>query len=305
MPPAQQNARLQPYVAPFVRALPVDLLQNLACSFMPGLWSNVTAEGHPVSQVVASLTGLPPGDELDSLVTKVLFTDMKNYCLTQAWMASGLNGVRTLVRCPDAEILGEMHRNHQPAIFVFSHFGPRYAIAPAFQSVGIPVGLFQGLIPPPLQRKDVEQFVAQLPGMEVFWINDPKTIRAIHLKRAVERVQRGEMVAMAIDGGHGDVLADAEFFGHRIQVARGPAVLARLTGAPLIPITVTWDEGWSIEFRVHAPIVRPDVAPTGSGEFDLALTDRAVRFFDEFLRKAPEQMRLDRIARLVSKPKVS
>jgi len=305
MPLANQNARLKDQVSPFVRALPVDLLQDLACNFIPSLWSSVTAEGQPVSTVISHLTGLPPGEALDALVTKVLFTDLKNFCLSQSWVTSGLTAAQNLIQCPDAELLREMHQNRQPAIFVFSHFGPRYAVAPAFQSVGVPVGLFQGIVPPPLQRSDVEQFIAQLPGMEVFWINDPNTVRAIHLKRAIERLQRGEMIAMAIDGGHGDVLVEAPFFGHRIQVGRGPAVLARLTGAPMIPITITWNEGWAIDFRVHPPMTRLEAIPTDPNAFDLALTHRAIRFFEQFLQQSPEQMRLDRIARLVTRPRAS
>ena len=177
------------------------------------------------------------------------------------------------------------------------------AIAVATFEFDVPVAMFQGIIPQPLTKEDVEKFAAKLPGMEYYWINDQTVNRALHLKRAVERLQKGGLVATAIDGGHGDVLTEAEFFGHKIQVARGPAVLARMTGAPLIPVTVTWSEGWGMEFRVHEPIARPQTIPANSGEFDLAMTNSAMRFFDQFIRSSPEQLRLDRVARLITMPR--
>lgn len=297
-----QAGRLRAHTDPLLQELPRNVLQDLASSLVSGVWSNVLTEGQPIARVVSHLTGTAPGESLDALVTRVLFTDIKNRCLTHAWRVSGLESVPDLIRCPDAPRLRDLQHRRQPAVFVFSHFGPKYAVAPAFQSVGVPVAMFQGLIPAPLQRSDVERFAGRLPGMEFYWINDSATSRAIHLKRAVERLQRGELVASAIDGGHGDVLMEEDFFGHRIKVGRGPAVLARLTAAPLIPVTVTWGEGWSMEFRVHEPLERPD--PAGGAEnFDRELTRRAVRFFDAFLRQAPDQMRIDRIARLITKPR--
>lgn len=301
---ASQHNRLRVQLDQVIRVLPVNLLQDLTGNVFSSLWSNLLVEGQPISGVLSNLTGLPPGDKLNLLITQIVLTDFKNRCLTHAWQVSGLDLVKNLMVCPDANRLREMQRSRQPAIFVFSHFGPRYAVAPAFQHVGVPVAMFQGMLPSPLKKSDVESFAAQLPGMEYYWINDASTTRAIHLKRAVERLQRGELVATAIDGGHGDVLTEAEFFGHKIQVGRGPAVLARLTGAPLIPITITWSEGWSMEFRVHEPIAPPENVPPGSAEFDLALTRGAVRFFDQYIRKSPEQLRLDRLARLITRPRV-
>jgi lauroyl/myristoyl acyltransferase len=141
--------------------------------------------------------------------------------------------------------------------------------------------------------------------MEYYWINDPSVNRAVHLKRAVERLQRGGLVATAIDGGHGDALIDADFLGYRIQVGRGAAVLTRMTGVPLIPITVTWGDDWSIDFRIHSAIPRPDIPPQDHAAFDKALIDQTVRFFESYIRTAPEQLRLDRLARLITRPKVA
>ena len=301
---SSQNDQLRESIDPLIQTLPTNLLQDFASSVVAGIWTNLVVGGKTVPVALAELTGVTSSEELDTLVTRVLLTDVKNRLLTHGWRVAGLDSVKKLIHCPDAERLKEMHQNRQPAIFVFSHFGPRYAIVPAFQQVGVPVAMFQGALSPPLTMADVEQFAAQLPGMEIYWISDPNTNRAIHLKKAVERLQRGELVAIAIDGDHGDIRTEAEFFGHRIQVARGAAVLARLTGAPLIPITVTWSEGWSMEFRVHDAIAKPENVPPNSGEFDLALTHGAIRFFDTFIRKAPEQLRLNKLAKLITLPRV-
>ncbi|MBS0203228.1 MAG: hypothetical protein JSS49_10045 [Planctomycetes bacterium] len=303
--PSPQSNQLRSQLEPCIRSLPANLLYDIAGSLFTGIWKNLEAEGRSVPTLMADLTGLAAGEELDALVTRVLVNDFKNWCLTHAWRVAGLKSVMNLIRCSDAETLQEMHRSRQSAIFVFSHFGPKYAVAPAFQHLGVPIAMFQGILPPALNKSDVEQFAAQLPGMEYYWINDRSTNRAMHLKRAVERLQRGDMVATAIDAGHGEVLMDTVFFGHQIQVARGAAVLARLTKAPLIPLTLTWGEGWTIDVRIHEPITLPQSTPLNGPEIDVALTHAAVRFFDNYLRNAPEQLRLDRIARLITKPRAN
>ena len=299
-----QNTRLQEHLKPFTTELPQDLLHDLICSLVSVYWSNVELEGQSLPRIISNLTGIAPGAELDTLVARILFTDIKNQCLTHAWRVAGLNSVKSLIRCPDVERFQEIMRCGRPAVFVFNHCGPLYAVGPAFQHIGVPVAIFQGRLRPPLITEEADQFAGQLPGMEYYWINDPSTNRAVLLKRAVERLQRGEFVATAIDAGNGELLTEAEFFGHRVKVARGPAILARLTGAPLIPITMTWGEGWSIDFRIHDPVAKPENLPANSGEFDEALTHNAMRFFDNFIRNAPEQLRLDRLARLITSPKV-
>jgi lauroyl/myristoyl acyltransferase len=254
------------------------------------------------------------------LTHNVLFSDFKNRCLMYAW-SSGLGFAKNMIRCPDAEKLQEMHRNKQPAIFVFSHFGPRYSIAPAFQSVGVPVAMFQGNLPVGLTKESVESFAGELEGMEYYWVNKENGNRelegmeyywvnkengnrAANLKRAVDRLKAGGLVTMAIDGGHGDVLVDAEFLGYRISVARGPVILARLAGVPLIPVTITWDKGWSMEFRIHDPIPGADQLQLAPEEdADTARTRHTMKFFDEFIRRHPEQLRLDKLARLITLPK--
>jgi len=288
-----------------ISKLPTGVVYSVMLQLMSQRFGNGKAGKQPIAHAVATLTGLPPGPDLDRLVSRVLINDIKVLCLEHLWARRrGLDRMKSLIRCADVERLREMYSERRAAVFVFSHLGPPFSVGPAFISVGVPVAVFQGNLRLPLTMAGVEEFAAQLPGMEYYNVVDPNVNRAIQLKRATERLQRGGMVACAIDEQYGDVLTEAEFFGRRIKVARGPAVLTKLTGAPLIPITITWGEDCSVDFQVHDAISHPENIPPSSQEFDIAMTRKVVRFFDLFARKAPEQIRVDRIDRLVAMPTV-
>lgn len=290
-------------LADLVPVLSTSVLQSMAGQLMLERWGNARLEGRLLNEVVSELTGLRPGPQLDEVTARFLFTDIRNHCLTNLWIFGGLNAVRDMIQCPDEARLCEIHRNRQPVIFVFNHIGPPYAVGPAFQKVGIPVAIFQGQLRPPLTQEIVSVFGNQLPGMEYFWVADGSTSRAAYLKRAVDRLKRGELVATAVDAMHGDQLIEVEFCGYKTNVARGPAALARMTGATVIPITLTWGQNWSIEFRLHSPIVVPDSISRSSIEFEVVLTRMVVRQFDAMIRQSPEQLRLDRLARLITNPR--
>jgi len=140
---------------------------------------------------------------------------------------------------------------------------------------------------------------------ETKFVSSADTLQsAIALKTAVERLRQGGVVVMAVDGRKGLNEMTAPLLGYRIHIAKGIGVLARLTGASIIPALATWGSGdWSIDYRIFDPLPLPPLASMKPDDWDREIVGRAVRFFEEILRTYPGQWRLDRLAGLAKYPR--
>jgi len=98
---------------------------------------------------------------------------------------------------------------------------------------------------------------------------------------------RGGVVAMQLDRPLGQSFVTLPFCGRPARFATGPAALARVTGAPLVPTFLVMREPAVVEVHVEEPI---PVAHTSRRGVDLmAATQRAVAAFERHARTAPEQ----------------
>jgi lipopolysaccharide heptosyltransferase II len=81
------------------------------------------------------------------------------------------------------------------------------------------------------------------------------------LREAVSRLRRGEAVGMLVDQHAGDHGMWVPFFGRLALTTPLPALLARRTGAPIVPVTCTTDPSlpasrisWKVEFGPPIPV---------------------------------------------------
>ena len=135
----------------------------------------------------------------------------------------------------------------------------------------------------------------RLPKMLMDWLIACRAEMGVELLPAVgsgmalvRRLRRGEMVALVVDLGisNGDGLK-VRFFGHETMFPRGPARLARLSGAPIV-------FGWAARkprgryvAHVSAPILsNRDLDPEEDAR---QITRRIVSEFEQAVRRYPEQ----------------
>ena len=121
--------------------------------------------------------------------------------------------------------------------------------------------------------------------------------RAAALKRSIEHLQSGGLIAAGVDGAYGDQLVRVSFLGRWPKIGRGAAVMTRLTGAPIVPVTLSWGEppgpGWRIDFTVYDPIE--------PGDNDEDTMQRVVDFFDAYTREHLDQYRPPRLLTMLTR----
>ena len=111
-------------------------------------------------------------------------------------------------------------------------------------------------------------------GMEILPAGDPATFGTL-----VERVRAGRLVPLLADRDLSRSGLEVELCGRPARMPRGPAELARRTGAPLVPATLHY-EGPELVITFH------DRVPVGEGEAGTRAAMQAVAdTFSEALRE--------------------
>lgn len=102
-----------------------------------------------------------------------------------------------------------------------------------------------------------EEFVAFRAslGIEVLPAGDPATFPTL-----VRRVRAGAFAPLLADRDLSATGVEVDFLGERVRMAPGPAALALLTGAPLLPLTLHHEDGVQV-LTVHPAVPVPPRTP--------------------------------------------
>jgi lauroyl/myristoyl acyltransferase len=133
--------------------------------------------------------------------------------------------------------------------------------------------------------------------VEVAAVAQGAEARAAAFARAVQRVRNGGLVVMAADVDEAELTAPVPCLARAVRMARGPFALARITGAPLIPIVACWNDE-------RITVVAGD-ALRGDGcnrELEASYAAAAVGWLADVLRGSPEQIRLYSLRWLLDAP---
>lgn len=108
------------------------------------------------------------------------------------------------------------------------------------------------------------------------------------LKGVLRSLRRGRVVAILGDQNASDGAVFVPFFGRLAATARGPALFALRTGAPVFFGAVVREGGWKQRYTVE--LRRLEVHHTGDVEADVRnLTVEYTRQLERAIREAPEQ----------------
>src|SRR5690606_12671472 len=128
--------------------------------------------------------------------------------------------------------------------------------------------------------------------------------RARALWRAINLLKdEGGVIVVAADGMAGERTRPVPLLGRQARLSRGPFVLARLTGAPLVPVVATWTAARTLKIVVGRPLV-VDAPRTDVDAFETAAARAAAAWMEDRIVAMPSDLRPHIYRALASSPRV-
>ena len=235
-------------------------------------WSSHWAPS--AGEVVALFGALPPG-RVGAIRRRVASLALRNQVLVGLSNKRGLQASLPLIRIRGEEEILALRREGVPVVAIYAHMGAA-AISAGLAKLGLAAS-FAAVAK--RQRHEGE-------GVDFYEVTSV-TSGAGFLRQALRDLQAGRVVGVSVDTHRDEAGRKVRFLGGQLTAAAGPALLARLAGARLVPVTARWlGASPRIEVTVHPPLPVPPEA-----DFEAVLTASAVRFFEEYLRAHPEEVR--------------
>ncbi len=198
--------------------------------------------------------------------------EARNRILTNWIRKAGIGPVEPLIRTRES-----FSALRPPLILGFFHVGAVQALGSAIERLPGPVLLLrQGLLHPPR------------PPVRIESTEGNSQRRAAAFRRALSHLDAGGFVVVALDVVPGPGLR-VPCLGRTIELARGPFAMARLTGAPLVPLAARW-RGGEVEIETGGPLPAPPM-PTPEA-WESALAAAAGRWLDLYLQESPAEVGL-------------
>jgi lauroyl/myristoyl acyltransferase len=192
--------------------------------------------------------------------------------------------LRTL-RPEGLEILQQIKRDGQGAVFLATHAGMNAWTGPVLLQLGYPMRL--------IQRRFVslhELLLMRSDGWDSHVLPFPPVgDEGIHLKWLCDLVRQGEWIQHAADAPQPTGVA-GRYLGHPVRCCRGPWAIARQTGVPLVPTLLLMDERYNLRLIIGSPIYVKADGPSGDAmacAFQVYLD-----FVGRHLRQAPWNLHL-------------
>ncbi len=149
--------------------------------------------------------------------------EARNRLVVECLRRAGAAPVRPLVRTSDS-----FAALRPPLLLGTFHVGALHALGPAIERLPGPVLAFR-----------LGRLYEVGPTVEVVSTEGDEQGRAAVFHRALAHLKAGGFVVMALDIVPGPGFPTT-CLGHALELARGPFALARLTGAPLVPLVARW-----------------------------------------------------------------
>jgi len=236
---------------------------------------------------ICRLLGDAPGTDYARISRDVAASAAKNMVLRSFVRLKGLEGLSPFVRISGQEYLCSLHEKGRPAVLVFGHNGP---------ILGIPAALYRLKLPVLVMRKESPVPYRAPSNIDYCFMKGGLKNRTMALKLSIDRLQAGGIVLLALWGKGGSGKDAVDFMGRGVFFGPGFAVAARVSKAPVIPVSSVWVKGRKfMDIRFHDPLKRPD-CPTDDGvNFDRMLIEEAARWLEREIRAMPGQIQINQM----------
>ncbi|MGH0032078.1 MAG: hypothetical protein ACQGVC_19990 [Myxococcota bacterium] len=226
--------------------------------------------------------------EVEEVRRRMARQEFRNRTIRRIYKKNGTAGVASRVSVDPGPLPGLLEQGR--GVIVSSwHLGPSRAVSLGLNGLGLDLvyATFSG----PAGEEDLD-------GLPYFEIKGDH-FYARFLKSAVDTLRSGGVVGMSLDAAFGKT-EPMSFLGGMLPTPRGAAALARISGAPMVPVTSRWsDRGGRMQVKLHDPLPEPDVDRGDRDAWERAMMESALHWFADFLRANPELVRLKELKRYV------
>lgn len=206
--------------------------------------------------------------------------EARNRLLIASLQRTGLDHVRPLLQ-PS----GPLSELRPPLILGFFHVGATQALGAAIERLPGPVLLMRQGSP-----------YTPTPPVSLGTTEGDGQRRAAAFRRALSHLSHGGFVVVALDIVPGPGFR-VPCLGHTIELARGPFAMARLIGAPLVPLVARWERN-GVEIEVGEPLAKgPETEPDA---VERALAASAAGWLERYLLKSPAELGLGLLRALLA-----
>lgn len=273
-----------------LHSLAVPAAFGLAASWRLGCLGHRLTRGRPTAEEIAAIFPLRAGKApmLPGNALRIARA-IAGVAARDRWV------VATLSRRGSAALRGAVDADPSllalspPGILLGFHIGAWNAFGPALERLGAPLLSLRldGLYTPP-------------PSLEVVTTRGETQHRAAAFRRALLALRAGHFVGMTADVFDGAV-AFTRCLGRSLPLARGAFALARLSGAPLVPITAEGSRA-RIRVRAHPPLTTGMPPVRTASEWEQELAERAGGWLEGYLRDQPQQTGFGLFCALLNAP---
>jgi KDO2-lipid IV(A) lauroyltransferase len=258
--------------------VPRRLARRLSDLVLDARFERMGAARAVVAANMSRVLGLPPTDPLVRATTREAFALYGRYWYeTFALRAMSFDEVDRQFRPTGVEHIDDGLKAGRGVILALPHMGNWDAAGHWLAIHGYPlVAVAEELRPPSLYRRFYRHRRAL--GMDIV------PLQSGIGEQLARMLVENRVVALLADRNLGGRGVRVDFFGEPASLPAGPAMLARATGAALVPCAVfTQTDGWTC--TVEPPM---EVASGGETRADVrATTEALVGRFEDFVSSAP------------------
>lgn len=245
-----------------------DLAGTLTYALQPPAKRRLCAHLHS-----RSAGGLPPREARRR--ARASYRSYSRMIVDTVWIhAIGLDEMFQHGHVEGVENLDNARDTGQGGILVLAHFGSWDIAASLALSAGHAVSTVMAPVGPPAIT-ELLAWSRKAKQMELF----APMAAARGLLRSL---RRGRLIALLIDIPEGGPTTTVQFCNGPVKFSTGPALLARLTGAPILPAEC-WRTRQGYTVRIHGPY------HPAKGEDEHAVTQKVATSLERMVRAMPEQ----------------
>lgn len=270
------------------------LLASLAAPLLPrqagyALCDALGAAAHRVnrtarSTVRANLRHVFHGEPPDHVVRQVFQSAARNYYDTFVIPSLADEQINDWARVDGLEHLDAALRDGRGAILAGMHLGSPALAAQVLAMQGWPLRVVVEPMKPPKLMELVSGYRSQR-GLQMIPLDVPEVGR-----RLIRELRGNQTLGLMMDRDLSGTSAPIQFFDAPALLSLGPATLALVTGAPVLPSLATRDGQGRVRGVIEPPVT---VTRTADRDADVrALTRRIVERLEYYIDQAPGQWTL-------------